>query len=133
MAITTNTFSQLGQAIGIYVGGGVGGGSGQLGAANIGNATISTQQALAYQQALQAQALGDRPSHAFDPKNPAWDASISTITDLWLAKFGNEWVSEDVLNNDTFFSIAATRLYKLNRLERHMVPDKFHSVYRIVE
>ena len=130
MAITTNTFSQLGQAIGIHIGNGAIGGTG--GSIGIANATTQ-QQALAYQQALQAQALGDRPSHAFDPKNPAWDASISTITDLWLAKFGNEWVSEDVLNNDTFFSIAATRLYKLNRLERHMVPDKFHSVYRIVE
>jgi hypothetical protein len=128
--MTQNPFAQLGQAIGIHIGNGAIGGTG--GSIGIANATTQ-QQALAYQQALQAQALGDRPSHAFDPKNPAWDASISTITDLWLAKFGNEWVSEDVLNNDTFFSIAATRLYKLNRLERHMVPDKFHSVYRIVE
>jgi len=132
--MTQNPFAQLGQAIGIYGGGGVGGGSGQLGAANIGNATISTQQALAYQQALQAQAINEKsPEHAFDPKNPAWDASISTISDLWLAKFGNEWVSEDVLNHDNFFSIIATRLYKLNRLEKHNVPNTFHPVYRIVE
>jgi hypothetical protein len=106
--MTYNPFAQLGQA-------------------------VSAQQALDYQQALQAQAFEEKPRFAFDPKNPAWDASISTISDLWLAKFGNEWVSEDVLNNDTFFSIAATRLYKLNRLEKHNVPDRFHSVYRIVE
>jgi hypothetical protein len=132
MSTNYNPFAQLGQAIGIHIGNG-GGGGGQLNAANIENAVVSTQQALAYQQALQAQAINEKPFSAFDPNNPAWDASISTISDLWLAKFGNEWVSEDVLNHDNFFSIIATRLYKLNRLEKHNVPNTFHPVYRIVE
>jgi len=125
-----NPFAQLGQAVGIHIGNGAIGGTG----GSIGIANATTQQALAYQQALQAQAINEKsPEHAFDPKNPAWDASISTISDLWLAKFGNEWVSEDVLNHDNFFSIIATRLYKLNRLEKHNVPNTFHPVYRIVE
>jgi hypothetical protein len=74
-----------------------------------------------------------KPPHAFDPDNPAWSASISTIVDTWLAKFGDKWVEESELEGDTFFSIVATRLIQMNRLEKHNVPNKFQSVYRIVE
>jgi hypothetical protein len=73
------------------------------------------------------------PPHPFDPDNPAWSASISTIVDTWLAKFGDKWVEESELESDTFFSIVATRLIQMNRLEKHNVPNKFQSVYRIVE
>ncbi len=71
--------------------------------------------------------------HPFDPDNTAWSASISTIVDLWLAKFGDSWVEEKDLFDDTFFAIVATRLLKTNRLEKHTVPTNFFSVYRIVE
>ena len=74
-----------------------------------------------------------KPPNAFDPDNPAWSESISTIVDLWLAKFGDRWVEEKDLIGDTFFSIVATRLIKLNRLEKHTIPTNFFSVYRIVE
>jgi hypothetical protein len=74
-----------------------------------------------------------KPPHPFDPDNPAWSASISTIVDLWLAKFGDKWVEGSELECDIFFSIIATRLLKINRLERHNVPNKFYEVYRIVE
>jgi hypothetical protein len=70
---------------------------------------------------------------AFDPDNPAWSASVSTIVDTWLAKFGDKWVEESELLGDTFFAIVATRLVQINRLEKHNVPNKFYSVYRIVE
>lgn len=74
-----------------------------------------------------------KPQLAFDPTNPAWSESISTIVDLWLAKFGDKWVEEKDLLHDTFFAIVATRLLQTNRLEKHTVPTNFFSVYRIVE
>lgn len=88
---------------------------------------INAQQAAAAQQQVQ------NPPYAFDPDNPAWSASISTIVDTWLAKFGDKWVEESELEGDPFFSIVATRLLQIKRLERHNIPNKFQSVYRIVE
>ena len=104
---------------------------------NTGNYYISSSSVdLAQQQRhalMNAVHTSSKPPHAFDPDNPAWSASISTIVDTWLAKFGDKWVEESELEGDTFFSIVATRLIQMNRLEKHNVPNKFQSVYRIVE
>ena len=100
---------------------------------------INAQQAAAAQQiinapqAAAAQQQEQKPPLVFDPDNPAWSESISTIVDLWLAKFGDKWVDEKDLLHDTFFAIVATRLLQTNRLEKHTVPTNFFSVYRIVE
>jgi hypothetical protein len=82
---------------------------------------------------LERAQIEQNPPNAFDPNNPAWSSGISTLVDLWLAKFGDKWVEGSELEGDIFFSIIATRLLKINRLERHNVPNKFHEVYRIVE
>jgi hypothetical protein len=96
------------------------------------SADIARQQQLAMMNAVHTQRR-ENIEHPFDPDNTAWSASISTIVDLWLAKFGDSWVEEKDLFDDTFFAIVATRLLKTNRLEKHTVPTNFFSVYRIVE
>jgi hypothetical protein len=104
---------------------------------NTGEYIISASQAdLAQQQRnalMNTIHTPSKPPFAFDPDNPAWSASISTIVDLWLAKFGDKWVEESELEGDIFFAIVATRLLQTKRLEKHNVPNKFQSVYRIVE
>jgi hypothetical protein len=90
---------------------------------------MARQQQLAMMNTVHTQ----KPPLVFDPDNPAWSESISTIVDLWLAKFGDKWVDEKDLLHDTFFAIVATRLLQTNRLEKHTVPTNFFSVYRIVE
>lgn len=128
----------------LYVGTGVGGGGGSIGQANTANAlgtTTSigmsqamTQQAVLQQQYNAAQAVPNPLAPAtFDKNDAAWDASISTLVDVWLAKYGSEWVNEVELIEDMFFAVAATRLLKLNRLEKINVPTSMHAVYRIVE
>jgi hypothetical protein len=97
------------------------------------SAVMAAQQRHALMNAVHTQSQDGRPEHPFDPDNAAWSASISTIVDLWLAKFGDSWVEEKDLFDDTFFAIVATRLLKTNRLEKHTVPTNFFSVYRIVE
>jgi len=84
------------------------------------------------QEEILAQVLADYP-FAFDPNNSAWSAEVSTLVDLWLAKFGDTWVSASDLHGDTFYSIVATRLLTAKRLERHDLPDRFYSVFRLVE
>ena len=63
----------------------------------------------------------------------AWKVDIPTLIDIWLSKYGNNWVNEAELIEDKFFSIAATRLLKLSRLEKINVPTSMYAVYRIVE
>lgn len=62
-------------------------------------------------------------------KEGAWDVPISQLVDLWTVRYGSAWVDESEL--DEFYSVAATRLSSLNRLERHNVNMKI--VNRIVE
>jgi hypothetical protein len=94
---------------------------------------LARHQRHALMNAVHTQSQDGRPEQPFDPDNPAWSESVSTIVDLWLAKFGDGWVEGSELENDIFFSIIATRLIKLNRLEKHHLPDRFYCVYRIVE
>jgi hypothetical protein len=135
-----------------YAGTGVGGGS-SIGQANTANAlgttsigsgsainAIQSQQEALYQEYLlrqqyqqQQQKMPSVLAQPFDKDEAAWEASISTLVDVWLAKYGDKWVNEDELTHDKFFAIAATRLLKLNRLEKINVPTSMHAVYRIVE
>ena len=65
--------------------------------------------------------------------DPAWQATITTLENAWLAKFGSEWVDGAMLVNDPFFSVAAQRLVFDKKLERHLLMSRSEPVYRIVE
>ena len=84
------------------------------------------------QEEILAQVLANHP-YPYDPDNPAWSADVSTLVDLWLAKYGDAWVNASDLHDDTFYSIVATRLLTEKRLERHERLDNFYSVFRLVE
>lgn len=59
----------------------------------------------------------------------AWDVPISQLVDLWTVRFGSKWVSTSEL--DEFYSVAVTRLTRLNKVETHYVNG--NNVHRIVE
>lgn len=58
-----------------------------------------------------------------DINHPCWQATISEITDLWLARFGDKWVTYNEIRNDNddAFLIIFTRLVALNKLESHQL------------
>jgi hypothetical protein len=59
----------------------------------------------------------------------AWDIPVSQLVDLWVVRYGSRWVKHEEL--DEFYSIAATRLDKIHKLETHYLNGT--NVYRIVE
>lgn len=59
----------------------------------------------------------------------AWDVPVSQLVDLWTVRYGSKWVKTEEL--DEFYSVAVTRLDKLNKIETHYVNG--NNVYRIVE
>lgn len=97
-----------------------------------GQYSISSQQLAASQRAImQARVMEQNIQENLD--DPAWQSSISTLENAWLAKFGSEWVDGAQLIGDAFFSVAALRLVLANRLERHLLMSRSEPVYRIVE
>jgi len=63
-------------------------------------------------------------------ENAAFKAPISVLVDLWVTRFGNEWVDLDVIEADEFFSIAYKRLRQMAQIEMHYLTDRARYVCR---
>jgi CRISPR/Cas system CMR subunit Cmr4 (Cas7 group RAMP superfamily) len=94
---------------------------------------LSHEQSVAISQRALLEARTMKARQEENLHDPAWQASITTLENAWLAKFGNEWVDGALLVNDGFFSVAAERLVPANKLERHLLMSRDYPVYRIVE
>jgi len=68
-----------------------------------------------------------------DLKNDAMKAPLSALVDMWIVRWGSEWVSETEFQEDDFWRIALVRLTGANKLEKHNLANQYMSVYRIIE
>ena len=99
----------------------------QLAASNTGitlntsvtNATWSTQ--------------GIKTLNEQDLKHDAMLAPLSSLVDLWMARWQGEWVSETEFQEDDFWRLALIRLVGANKLEKHHLASSYYAVYRIIE
>lgn len=62
--------------------------------------------------------------------NEAFNTPLATLEDLWLVRFGHQWVDVDALRDDQFFGAAYERLRALGALEVHYLTDKAKFVCR---
>ena len=74
----------------------------------------------------------------FNPQTQATDAfntPLDVIESMWQVKWGNEWVSAEEFNNDTFWAAVLLRLSSNELVESHRIvtaPDGNSGlVYRI--
>lgn len=74
----------------------------------------------------------------FNPQTQATDAfntPLDVIEAMWQVKWGNEWVSAEEFNNDTFWAAVLLRLSSNELVESHRIvtaPDGNSGlVYRI--
>lgn len=58
------------------------------------------------------------------------NAPLPTLIDLWLARYGNEWVSLETVDDDEFFSKAYKQLKAVGELEVHYLTDRARYVCR---
>jgi len=65
-----------------------------------------------------------------DLEMEVFDIPVNTLTNLWLAKYGNEWVALADLHDDEFFHYAYARLRSLGQLETHFLTDRAKYVCR---
>ena len=70
------------------------------------------------------------PATSMDLEHDAYETPVSTLIDLWVARYGNEWVDLETVDDDVFFSLAYQRLKNLGQLEIHYLTDRARYVCR---
>jgi hypothetical protein len=89
-------------------------------------------------------AINGRVLHITDLDHAVFKTDISVLVNLWLAKYGRDWVEKDKATEDEFFEFAMLRLKSTGRLEEHVVwtskethpttnPNQRITVVRIVD
>lgn len=108
----------------------------------------TAQHVAAHQQFLHRMSQGRAPQRMANPyehdlvgnaptedelKNGAMIASIPELVDMWVIRFGDEWVSEDTIKEDRFWVLALLRLYGVDRVEKMQLFNQFKSVYKVIK
>ena len=65
-----------------------------------------------------------------DLNSDAFNTPVETLINLWVTRFGNEWVELDRIEDDKFFFAAYKRLRSLGMLETHYLTDRSRFVCR---
>jgi hypothetical protein len=76
---------------------------------------------------------GSKVLNEQDLQHDAMKAPLSALTDMWVVRFGGEWVSEADFQEDDFWRLALIRLVGANKLEKHHLASQYAAVYRIIE
>jgi hypothetical protein len=63
-------------------------------------------------------------------EHEAYETPVAMLIDLWVTRFGNEWVDLETIDNDEFFSKACKRLKQMGQLEIHYLTDRARYVCR---
>lgn len=69
-------------------------------------------------------------SNSVDIEQGAFAVPVDTLVDLWLLRFGHDWVKVLPLMRDEFFWDAHNRLVQLGHLEKHYLTDRATYVCR---
>jgi len=65
-----------------------------------------------------------------DLTSEIFEAKIEDLLNLWVARFGNEWVDLDKLEDDQTFTRVYKRLRQTGQLEQHYLTDRARFVCR---
>ena len=59
-----------------------------------------------------------------------FNAPVSTLSDLWVTRFGNGWVDLEDVEKEPMFLLVYKRLRSLGQLEQHYLTDRARFVCR---
>jgi len=105
----------------------------------IGNAQLAQQQQQ-YNNVL-SQAAGQHtigkitgethtPATSKELEHEAYNVSVGSLIDLWVTRYGNEWIDLVDVEGDNFFRLAYRRLKQMGELETHYLTDRARYVCR---
>lgn len=114
-------------------------GQGAWGNSLIGNAQLSQQQ-MAYNNMLSnsagQQTIGKitgethTPATSKELEHEAYQSSVENLINLWVTRYGNEWIDLVDVEGDNFFRLAYRRLKQMGELETHYLTDRARYVCR---
>jgi hypothetical protein len=90
-------------------------------------------EAVRQRQSPTQQPIGLKPLRLEDLSHAAMQAPLSSLADMWLARWGSQWVAEQEFMDDDFWRLTLIRLVGANKLEKHTFVNQYHCVYRIIE
>ena len=124
MSIINNPFQKAGQQIeAIYAS------NRQLtiGASNGNPITVSNDGT------LRAKRVVDSEITSAMLESEAFKIPIDRLVDLWITRFGHDWVELERIEEEEFFSLAFNRLKQLGEVEVHFLTDRARYVCRMPE
>ena len=65
-----------------------------------------------------------------DLDSEVFKASIEDLINLWVTRFGNEWIDLVDIEKEPFFTLAYQRLRQMGELEQHYLTDRSRYVCR---
>ena len=68
-----------------------------------------------------------------DLNSDVFNTKVETLINLWLTKFGTEWVDLTDIMEDAFYGLVYKRLRSLSELEVHYLTDRARYVCRMPE
>ena len=63
-------------------------------------------------------------------ESDVFDLPVDRLIDLWLVKYGNEWIDLADLQDDSFYGLVYKRLKSIGELEVHYLTDRARYVCR---
>ena len=124
MSIINNPFQRAGQQIeAIYA-------SNQhltIGASNVSQTTASNDWTLRAKRVVESEITSAML------ESEAFKIPIDRLINLWIARFGNDWVPMELIEDDDFFKLIFNRLKQLGEVEVHFLTDRARYVCRMPE
>lgn len=97
----------------------------------------TSQSPTALAQSYRSQSIGamvqqeqQNATTSMELEHEAYETPVAMLIDLWVARFGNEWVDLETVDDDAFFSMAYRRLKQMGQLETHYLTDRARYVCR---
>ena len=66
-------------------------------------------------------------------ESEAFNVPIDRLVNIWVMRFGHNWVELERIEEDAFFSLAFKRLKQLGEVEVHFLTDRARYVCRMPE
>ena len=66
-------------------------------------------------------------------ESEAFKIPIDRLVNIWIARFGHDWVPMELIEDDAFFKLAFNRLKQLGEVEVHFLTDRARYVCRMPE
>ena len=100
---------------------------------------MAAQQQQAYNNALSGSTTthtgkitgeAHTPATSRELEHEAYNVAVDALIDLWVTRYGNEWIDLSEIESEDFFRLAYRRLKQMGELETHYLTDRARYVCR---